>query len=107
MSTPDLQEYKILETDTANLEVRSLAGDPEAAAQVQKDVLVQQPHKAVETLGHINYFDAMDQLADSVAATGDHAEAHKIMQASVKTMREHDILPEVVKAAELKRNRLK
>lgn len=100
LTAPQLRDYKVLAGDATGLSIASVTADVAAAAQSQSQALLSAPAVAADTMGHIDYFGALDRLADSLAATGAVDEAKQVMQASVTTMRERDILGSVVAAAE-------
>ncbi len=109
MSTPKLSDFKRLApgADRHELEIRADGADVEAAAKVQMDALLSDPNRAAATLGHIEYFEAVDHLSDALRSAGDGDAARRVLQSSVETMKERRILASVVTAAERKLARIK
>jgi len=107
--TPMLRDYKQLEfgANRSSITLRSTKADLDAAGRAQTSALMDEPDRAAETLGHIKYFGALDQLADAMAKGGNDKRAKQVMTASVATMRKRNILASVVEAAERKLTRTK
>lgn len=109
VSTPMLRDFKRLAPgdDRDELEIRADGADVEAAAKVQLDALLGDPHAAAATLGHIEYFEAVDDLAEALRSAGDGDAAKRVLQTSVQTMKARSILASVVTATERKLARIR
>lgn len=109
LSTPKLRQYKFLDSATgrAGLAVRSAKQDVGAAAKVQIATLTDAPDKTADTLGHIAYFDAHNELAGAMAEAGNEKGSKKVLQASVASMKKRGVLGSVVQAAESQIARMK
>ncbi len=93
-----LRAYKVLDTsgDRADMKVRAQKANVAAAAKVQTETLLKEPDKAADTLGHIPYFAQLRELAESLEAAGDDKAALKVMNDSVRVMKDRDILDSVI-----------
>jgi hypothetical protein len=100
---PQMRDYKLLEAgaDQVSLVIRSTRADVGASAKA-KIALMTDPNKAAETFGHIGYFGALGYLAEVMIKTGNEKEAKVVMQATVATMKNRNILASVVQAVERK-----
>ena len=108
LSTPMLRDFKRLElgAEPADMAIRSDAANVTAAVEIQTDALLDAPDRAAATLGHIAYFEAVDDLVDALASDGDATGAKKVLQESVKTMERRGVLTSVIAAAQRKVGRL-
>jgi hypothetical protein len=109
LATPQLRDYKHLEarSDRASLEIKSVKADVAGAEKAISAVLINEPHRAAETIGHIPYFGALEHLAEVMDGSGNAPRAKKILQASVTTMKQRNVLESVVQAVERKLARTK
>jgi hypothetical protein len=108
LSTPMLRDFKRLElgAEPDDMAIRSDAADVTAAVAIQTEALLDAPDRAAGTLGHIEYFEAVDDLVDAMASAGDAGGAKGVLQQSVKTMERRGVLASVIAAAERKVERL-
>lgn len=109
LSAPRLRDYKILEAGAgrADLSIRSQSADVEEAAKAQQAALLDAPEKSAETMGHICYFEKLDELAAAMASSGDDKGAKKVVQGTVAAMKSRDVLPSVIQATERKLAKMK
>ncbi len=107
-SAPMLRDYKLIDVgaDRSSLAIHSVDADIDAAGKVQTAALIEAPEVAAETLGHIDYFDALERLADAVKQEGEEDQAKRILKVSVKTMKKRGVIPTVVQATERKLTRM-
>lgn len=109
LSSPSLRRYKRLDSAAGEGEELVIHTSPSAvdsAAQTQQTLLVQQPDRAADTLGHIPYFAALGTLAEALQGAGAQAQAGQVLDESIHTMRARGVLPSVVQATERERARL-
>lgn len=109
VSTPRLRDFKRLAPgkDREDVVIRADGADVAGAAKVQLDALLRDPHRAAATLGHIEYFGAVDHLADALRSAGDGDAAKRVLQTSVETMKARAVLASVVTATERKLARIR
>jgi hypothetical protein len=109
LSSGMLRDYKQLEggADRVSLAIRSTRADIGAASKMQMDALIKAPDKAAETLGHIDYFGALDNLATAMATAGDNKGSKQVLQVSVASMKKRAVLPSVIQATENKLKQMK
>ncbi len=109
VSTPKMRDFKQLDARAGRdgLAIRCARADIDTAAKCMNEALIDKPDQAAETMGHIDYFNALDELADRLAKAGDDKGAKKVLQSSVGTMKKRKVLDRVVKATERKLARLK
>lgn len=102
-SAPMLRDYKRLEAGPdASLSIKSTKADVAEAAKLQMDALVKSPDAAAETMGHIDYFADLAQLADALEKSGDDKGAIKVLKASIATMKKRGVVKTVVSDTETK-----
>lgn len=104
LTGPRLTAFKHLDTSggRGQLAVRSSKPDLAGAAQERFAALTGDAGKCADTLGHIGYFGALDELADALRAGGAEEQARQVLRASVDTMKKRNVRPAVVDAAERK-----
>jgi hypothetical protein len=110
ISAPLLRrDYKVLEAgrDRRDLAVKSKSAKVEEGGKAQISALLDAPDAAAETLGHIDYFGALDQLADALNMSGDEKEASEVLKSSITTMKKRGVLGSVIATAERKLDRQK
>ena len=109
LSAPKLRTFKRLSVadDGRGLAIRSDDKDVETAAKTQKAALLDAPNASADTMGHIDYFGALDNLAESLATDGNTSEAKKVLGSSVEVMRKRKVLESVIKETERRIAQLK
>ena len=105
LSSPMLRDFKVLGDDKT--EVRAVAADVSAAADIQSKALLDAPDAAAQTLGHIEYFATLETLAGALKDAGDTKQAGDVMKASVATMKDRDVLTSVIAKAQRLLDRMK
>lgn len=106
LSSPMLRDFKVL-GDGGKAEVRAVAADVGAAADIQSKALLDAPDAAAQTLGHIEYFATLETLAGALKEAGDSKEAGDVMKASVATMKDRGVLESVIAKAQRMLDRMK
>ncbi|WP_156254483.1 zinc metalloprotease [Sandarakinorhabdus oryzae] len=106
LSSPMLRNFKVLGDGDAP-ELKVISADLDAGVKAQIDLLTKAPDKAAETLGHIDYFGALDSLATTLKDEGDTKRAGDVMTKSVATMKARNVLKSVIDKAERALARLK
>jgi len=102
LATPKLRDHKrLVAADDGGLAIRCDRAAPEAAAE-QIAPLLQSPQDAADTLGHIPYFETLDRVASALSEAGDATKAREVLQTSVATMKQREVLPSVIRGAEQK-----
>lgn len=102
LATPKLRDHKrLVAADDGSLAIRCDRAAPEAAAE-QIAPLLQSPQGAADTLGHIPYFETLDRVASALDQAGDVKKARDVLQTSVATMKQREVLPSVIRGAERK-----
>jgi hypothetical protein len=96
VSSPLLHDFKHLEGEGKELAIKGTAAKVSEAAKTQLDAMVKAPAAAAETLGHIDYFADMAELADALEAAGDTKGAIRVLKASISTMRKRGVIQSVV-----------
>lgn len=103
LTTPRMRTYKALDgAKRGALEIRSKAAAATEPIKAQTAVLCKATDKAADTLGHIDYFAALDRLANVMAREGKDSDARGVLKTSVETMKRRKVLPSVVAATERK-----
>ncbi|OJV12649.1 MAG: hypothetical protein BGO21_02575 [Dyadobacter sp. 50-39] len=103
---PMLKQYKRLEEKDGSLAVVAGKADVDEAVRLQTAALLDEPQKAADTFGHIDYFQSLETLADVLNESGKKAEAKKVMSSSISTMKSRNVLDEVIQQAEAKAKNL-
>jgi hypothetical protein len=104
VTAPSLRRYKTLkgaERGLLSIAATDLKGIDEAVKR-QTAALTKAPERAADTLGHIDYFSALDRLSCVLAREGDEKQARAILKGSIDTMKRRKVLPSVVAATERK-----
>ena len=97
ISAQDLRDFKYLDTDGKDgMDLRSTPAQVEKAAKTQMDALADAPEEAAKTLGHIDYFDDLERLADALVNEGDKDGAVKVLKLAVSTMKKRGVIERVV-----------
>lgn len=101
LSSPDLRDYKMLDTDGADrLRLRCHRARVADVAALQAETLLASASRAADTFGHIGYFHALDDLARAMERDGDVQSARRVVQSALDTMRERSVLASVIRRAE-------
>jgi hypothetical protein len=103
ISTPMLLDYKELTGDArSELAIHTTASKIDEARNMQMGALLEEPHAAASTMGHIDYFGAMDHLANALSDAGDDKGAVKVLESAVATMKKRGVLEAVIAKAQRK-----
>jgi len=105
LAKPMLRDFKQLVEVDGKLAVQSDGAAIDKGAKAMKAALLDTPAASAETIGHIDYFDALDTLATTLRADGDDKAAKDVLDASVKLMKQRGVLKSVISATERKRDR--
>ncbi|MEE8104171.1 MAG: hypothetical protein V3T86_01400 [Planctomycetota bacterium] len=103
LCSPMLRDFKLLDAvpgDRTSLQVRSQTARLSEGAETGVAALLENPGAAAQTLGHINYFNALSSLANAMDTEGDETGAAKVLTSSVATMKLRGVLPSVIKTVE-------
>ncbi len=107
LSSPGLRPYKSLAAGEGGaLAIEVDAPDIEQTLRKQESLLMIEPDAAATTLGHIEYFGALNTLAKALDDAGEAQTSIAVLSACVDTMRARDVLPAVVRNTERKLKRL-
>lgn len=106
LSAPLLRNFKVLSDDDVP-ELRVIKADVAAGAKAQADLLLKAPERAADTLGHIDYFAALDGLAGTLKAADEADRAASVLSQSVATMKARGVLKSVIDRTERSLARLK
>lgn len=106
LSSPMLRNFKVL-SDGEAPELRVIKANLDAGVKAQIDLLTRAPDTAAETLGHIDYFGALDGLAATLKDEGDAKRASDVLTKSVATMKARSVLKSVIDKAERALARMK
>ena len=94
LGNPLARSYKLLDHDQAAIAV--LPPDPAEAAALLSGALVDEPGRAADTLGHIDYTRAVERYAAVLVDNGDTAAATKSLRVAEKTLSDRGVLDSVI-----------
>lgn len=108
LAEPMTRSFKHLDGDGArkDMEIKATPPKPEAAARTEAPALVARAAQAAETLGHIDYREAMETLSGALAEAGDDKQAVKVQQTLIDTMEKRGVLKSVIAASRKKLDRM-
>ncbi|WP_206602822.1 hypothetical protein [Leptolyngbya ohadii] len=105
LAMPLAKAYKVLEAgDAGQPRIRVLPPNPEAANRELSDALLEQPHAAAETLGHIDYKDYVDRFSDHLEQQGDIQEAMDAQETLLNTLSSRQVIDRVLQAIQQRRD---
>jgi hypothetical protein len=104
LSAPLLRDYKVLTAGRArgDLVINSKSAKVEEAGRTLRSALIEAADAAATTLGHIDYFGTLDQLANALRTSGNEKAAADVLKSSIATMKARGVLDTVIAAAQRK-----
>jgi hypothetical protein len=108
LAAPDATDFKVLRTDggRAGLEIRARKPDVDKVVRLEVPKFVKNVDASAETLGHIRFRQAGEDLSEALADAGATKEATAVQKSVADTMEKRGVLPAVVKASRQKLTRL-
>jgi hypothetical protein len=105
LACPMAQEYKILNLDDPkHPKIEVIPPDPPEARQEFTAALTQQPSRAAESLGHIDYKYYVDRFSDSLQKQGDVQGAVDVQDKLLHTLSDRGVVNRVLQAIEERRD---
>lgn len=102
LTTPDLQSFKYLDIGTGrdDMEIKASRAKLSSASKRQRTVLLKNADMALDTIGHIRYFDHLQMLDETIAEDGGAEEANAVLADSIAQMKSRQVLESVIEDAE-------
>jgi hypothetical protein len=104
VNDPGKRAFKTLEAGRgrADLAIRAVSPKMEETVKQEVTALTAKPDEAARTLGHIDYRNTSEKLADALAEAGRDKEAVKVQTVLVETLEKRGVLKSVVAASQRK-----